>query len=184
MKNPTGGPPISIPVDATGAMLDNRTILIRRDLPPAEFIATLRHEVNHALREVGAPGSFQHYQAEFDAFWVDGSFDHIRDVDARAEAIRDYVMVAYPEFVAGMADPTFVEQVADYRRPTGNDLNSPVWAELAGTRPGKELRALEALERATPAERQALRESLSFVQLLNEELKGADLAMARTLLND
>jgi hypothetical protein len=172
----------------TGVTISDRHILIRRGLPPEQVAETLRHEANHALRDMGHSGSKERYRAEFDAYWMDGSFDHLPNRDARARAIRDHVLDSYPEIEANMAvDPALADTVRDYRRPEGNVKNSPTWSiverVLGSGEPGRQLRALQAIERADPDERRELRSSHQFLELLSGNLTPADLAMARRLLD-
>jgi hypothetical protein len=150
-------------------------IIISRHMTQEEFMRTLRHEVNHALRPSSPPGSIELYRDEFDAYWMDGSFDEFPK-NQRAKKIREAILRNYEDLArAWNGNAAFAQEAAAYRRPRGNILNSIVWnnveAELTSREPGRELRAIKSLQSASPRERALLRENENFMQLLRENLR-------------
>jgi hypothetical protein len=171
---------------ALGHELGRGFVLVSQNMTPEQVRQTLRHEINHALRGAAAPGSIEEYRDEFDASWMDGSFDHLKPA-RRAIEIRKYVLEQYEALgKAFVDDPDFAKNVKDYTRPLGNTHNSVAWRdaeiELTSGNPNREQQVLTDLAAAPAHERAILAADENFIKMLQQHASPEFVAQVRKVL--
>ena len=181
-----GHGPVKLEREASGQEVGRGIVVVSHNMTPDQVRQTLRHEVNHVLRDEVTPGSIEDYQGEFDAAWMDGSFDHFKPAQ-RAIEIRKHILEQYEAIAKAYTDdPAFAQQVKEYTRPKGNTLNSVVWrnaeVDLTSSDPKREEMVLKDLGAAPPQERALLLANENFIKMLEQHGSPEFVAEARKVL--